>query len=245
MSIGNFDANSVGGWGASGMGAGNFGNFGGGIGAFGLFGLLGIDSLGNRKHDDGDGCGKQAALLAAIANTKDAAVAEGRGVLAAIVNAKDTTVAEGRALTAAVAANREASAAQAYAAAIQAANNTQAIQNQASAIAVVNDKRFDDLALAGVQQTAAILARINQSEVDALRDQLHNERRRGDSKDIEITMIQNQNQLQAQAQVQNFDIHRKFDALFNQQAKSGQDIIAVGSLLAGTTQTANPVNVKS
>lgn len=188
--------------------------------------MLGRDGLGGHR-DGGDGCAREAALLAAIANSKD------------------TTVAEGRTLTAAVAANREASAAQAYAAAIQAANNTQAIKDQATAFAIVNDKRFDDLAAAGVAQTAAIIAKINQTEIDQLRDQLALARRHGDSKEMEITMIQNQNQQQQQQQAANFEIHRKFDAIFSQQAKAGQDIIAVGSLLAGTTQTANPVNVKS
>lgn len=227
----NSEFNSVG-LGAGGLG---WGGLGGGIGTFGLFGLLGIDSLtGRRKGYDDDGCGKEIATLAAI------------------TNAKDTTIAEGRALGAAICDAEKTNMQQFYAAAIQAANNTQAIKDQAAAIAVVADKRFDDLAAAGVTQTAAILARINQAEVDSLRDQLHSARRHADNQDINIS-IQNSNaqlqaQLQAQAQVQqqrDFDHTRRFDAVFAQVAKAGQDIINVGGLMAGVAQTANPVNVKS
>jgi hypothetical protein len=54
--------------------------------------------------------------------------------------------------------------------------------------------------------------------------------------------------MQAQAQVQaqrDFDNIRRFDSMFSQVAKAGQDIINVGGLMAGVAQTANPVNVKS
>lgn len=214
----------VGGWGVPGASFG--GGFGNGFSMLGLVGLLGINDLG-RRHGDGDGCAKEVAVLAAIANAKDTTVAEGRGLAAAICDAEKTNLQ------------------QFYAQAIQAERNTQQLSAQAQAIAAIADSRFDALAAAGVQQTASILARINQAEVDQLRDQLHMARRHGDAKDLEITMIQNQNQQQQQQQAANFEIHRKFDAIFSQQAKAGQDIIAVGSLLAGTTQTANPVNVKS
>lgn len=217
---------------------GGFGGFGGGLGGFGLFGLLGLRGIGDldgrdRRGGD-DNCAREAAILAAISNSKDATVAEGRSLAAAICDSEKTNLQ------------------QFYAAAIQAANNTQAVKDQATAFAIVNDKRFDDLAAAGVTQTAAILAKINQTEIDNLRDQLHGERRRVDQRENEINIINtNTNvnqQFQAQAQLQtqrDFDNQRRFDNLFGQVAKAGQDIIAVGSVLTGTTQTANPVNVKS
>lgn len=222
------------------LGGPGFGGFGGGMGGFGLFGLLGLRGIGGfgdedrRGRGDGDSCAKELATLAAIANAKDATIAEGRALGASICDSEKTNLQ------------------QFYAAAIQAANNTQAIKDQATAFAIVNDKRFDDLASAGVTQTAAILARLNQTEIDNLRDQLHSERRRGDSRDLEIT-IQNSNtnvnqQLQAQAQAQlvrDFEHSKRFDSLFSQTAKAGQDIINVGGLMAGIAQTANPVNVKS
>jgi hypothetical protein len=237
---------------------GGFGGFGGGMGTFGLFGLLGIDSLtGRRKGEDCDGGPgrNELATLAAITNAKDDARANTLGLAAAVTNAKDTTIAEGRGLAAAICESEKTNLNQFYAAAIQAANNTQAIKDQATAFAIVADKRFDDLASAGVLQTASIIARINQSEVDSLRDQLHTERRRVDSRDLEINInnsntslqnqIQAQGQLQAQLQTQaRHETDRKFDLLFGQVAKSGQDIINVGGLLAGVTQTANPTNVR-
>jgi hypothetical protein len=217
-----------------------FGGFGGGFGqgGLGLFGLLGLKGIGDldgrdRRGDD-DGCRNEIATLAAIASAKDTTVAEGRALGAAICNAEKTNMQ------------------QFYAQAIQEANNTQAIKDQATAFAIVNDKRFDDLASAGVLQTAAILAKINQTEIDNLRDQLAGERRRGDSRELEINITNSntniQNQLQAQAQValqRDFDNSRRFDALFNQTAKAGQDIISVGSVLTGIAQTANPTNVNS
>lgn len=218
--------------GGLGTGFGGFG--GGGFGAFGLIGLLGLDSLGRRRGgDDGDCCediknnARNLAVLEGLSNNKDATVAEGRNLANAICESEKTNLQ------------------QFYAAAIQAANNTQSIKDQAQAFAVVADARFDALTLAGVNQTAAILARINDVETQGLRDQLFLERRRGDNKDIEIS-IQNSNaQAQAQFQAQNNSLDRKFDALFNQVAKSNQDIINVGGLMAGVAQSANPVNVKS
>lgn len=225
-----FESNAIGGMGMGGIGMG-------GIGGFGLFGLIGLLNRNNGFLGgggcDGDGVGAAA-------------------VLAAISNAKDTTVAEGRALASAICESEKTNLQQFYAAAVQAANNTQAIKDQATAQAIVIDNRFDALTLAGVNQTAAILARINQGEMDELRDKLHHERRRADSQDINIS-IQNSNaqlqaQLQAQQQVQtqrDFDHIRRFDTLFSQVAKAGQDIINVGGLMAGSTQTANPTNIKS
>lgn len=209
---------------------GGWGGFGGGFGGFGLFGLLGLRGIGDldgRKGDDG--CAKETAILAAIGNSKD------------------TTVAEGRALTAAVAANREASAAQAYAAAIQASNNTQAIKDQATAFAIVNDKRFDDLAAAGVAQTAAILAKLNQTEIDNLRDQLFGERRRGDQREVEINInnanAQSQAQVQAQFQQQNDFLVRKFNEFDNQINNTKQGIINLGTMVASGTQSTAATNI--
>jgi len=233
-----------GGWGGLGFGGG--GGWGG-LGGFGLIGLLGIGDLLNRRGHDGFGDGfrhrdggddccesnKQAVLLAAIGN------------------AKDTSVAEARALSAQVCELEKTDMQQFYAAAIQAANNTQSIKDQASAIAIVADKRFDDLSAQQAAGTAAVLARINQAEVDNLRDQLFLERRRSDAKEVEISINNTANatamqmQLQSQRQMQDMnDLHRRFDFFGNQIAKNSQDIINVGGALIGASQTANPTNIK-
>jgi hypothetical protein len=230
--------NSVG----PGMGFGGFGGGIGGLGLIGLFGLRGIGDLDGHHHrHDGDGdCAGKIALLAAIGNAKDVSVAEARAIAMQICDSEKTDLQ------------------QFYAAAIQAANNTQAIQNQASAIAIVADKRFDDLALSGTVQTAAILARINQAETDRLRDELEVCRHGLRAKEVEIsiqntnTAVASQFQQQQQQQLQkDFDIHRRFDSLFNsvaiignQVAKSTNEIVNVGGLVAAS-QAANPTNVKA
>ncbi len=227
---------------------GGFGFGGGGFSPFGLFGLIGL--LGRRGFGEGgdDNCAKEAAVLAAIANAKDTTVAEGRGVLAAIANSKDTTVAEGRSLAAAICDAEKTNLQQFYAAAIQASNNTQAIKDQATAFAIVNDKRFDDLAAAGVAQTAAIIAKLNQSEIDSLRDQLHGEKRRGDNREIEISIqnsnAQAQSQLQTQLQTQRDEFKNLFAVLSAQVNKTSNDVINFGTMAASGNQANQQTNVK-
>jgi hypothetical protein len=236
------------------IGGGGFGGLGnGGFGAFGLVGLLGLDSLGNRRRGEGDGVTSLdadgiAAKTALLVNQN----ADQNALLNAIAGSKDTTVAEGRSLGAAICESEKTTLNQFYASAIQAANNTQSIKDQATGFAIVNDKRFDDVTTQIANTTAAILSRINDVENQNLRDQLFESRRRIDAKENELhvtnTNINTNAQLQAQAQLQtqrDFDNIRRFDNLFSQVAKSGQDIINVGGLMAGVAQTANPVNVKS
>jgi hypothetical protein len=234
---GNLETNALGGFGGGGIGYGGIGG-GSGIGAFGLFGLLGIDSLGNRgRKDDCGGPGvNELATLQAIAN------------------AKDTTVAEGRALGLAICESEKTNLQQFYAGAIQASNNTQSIKDQATAFAIVNDKRFDDLSIQAVNQTAAILARINDVENQNLRDQLFESRRRIESKEHELNIINTNtnvnNQFQAQAQVQtqrDFDLHRRIDGVFgsfNQLNRNTQDVINFGTMAASANQANQQTTIK-
>ncbi len=168
-------------------------------------------------------------------------------MLAAIANSKDTTVAEGRNLANAICDAEKTNLQQFYAAAIQSANNTQAIKDQATAFAIVNDKRFDDLAAAGVLQTASILAKINQTEIDNLRDQLFGERRRGDSREVEINIAnsnaQTQGQVQAQFQAQNSFLERRFNEFDNQINNTKQGIINLGTMVASGTQATSATNI--
>jgi len=202
--------------------------FGGGFGGFGgignggileaalLFGILGGNGFGNRgnnhdhpnfpfpfpnpcKDNDND---NGLAILAAIAGAKETTVAEGRAVLAGLANNKDTTVAEARALSAAICDSEKTTLQQFYASAIQAANNTQSIKDQSA------------------NETALILSRINDSETQRLRDELHESRRGLDRRDLEIriennnTAVAAQFQQQQQLQIQrDLDDHRRrFDS---------------------------------
>lgn len=220
-------------------GFGGFGGFGSGIAPVGLIGLNNLFDRDRRRGGDDDCCESNRNLA----------------VLAAIANAKDTTVAEGRSLAHAICESEKTNLQQFYAAAIQSANNTQAIKDQATAFAIVNDKRFDDLAAAGVAQTAAILAKLNQTEIDNLRDELERERTRvgrfQSKEDVTQLGIAFGNQIQAAnsnvvaVQTQIGQLTNVINALAGQVAKSGQDIINVGGILAGVSQTANPVAIKS
>jgi hypothetical protein len=212
---GNLETNSIGGFGG---GYGGFGGFGGGGIIEGL--LLGTLLRGGRGGLFGGGEGGGDCLSADGIAAKTALLinqnTDQNALLGAIASNNATTVAEGRALAGAICESEKTNLQQFYAAAIQNANLTQSIKDQASAYAVVADKRFDDIALQSSQQTTAILARIGQSELDNLRDQLHETRRSRDSKDVEI-QIQNSNvntnslfQAQAQAQYQrDADEHRR------------------------------------
>lgn len=234
--VGTNEINQMGGGFPFGGGWGGFGGgWGGGIGGLGLVGLVGINNLFDRDRRGGDDC---------CDSNRDLAI------LAAVAGSKDTTVAEGRALASAICDSQMVNLQQFYAAAIQAANNTQSIKDQATALAIVNDKRFDDLAAQGVAQTAAILAKLNQTEIDNLRDQLTLERR---GRDLDVIRIENNNintniqgQFQAQAQAQrerDFEFNRKFDHVLNQVASARQDIINVGSGVVGAAQTSTPTNI--
>lgn len=246
------ELNSVGGYG--GLGIGGFG--GGGI----LEGILLASLLGRGRHGlGGDDCGSGVTSLDADGIAAKTALlvnqnADQNALLNAISNSKDQTVAEGRALGAAICESEKTNLQQFYAAAIQAGNNTQAIKDQATAFAIVNDKRFDDLAAAGVTQTATILARINQAEVDNLRDQLFETRRVRDAKETEITINnsanavaqQAQNQFQIQTQRDN-DLHRRLDGVFssfNQLNRNTQDIINLGTMNASGNQANQQTQVK-
>lgn len=284
----NLETNAIGGGGFGGgygfapsFGFGGFGG-GGGIGGLGLVGLLGLNSfLGRDGFDHGrgrggcdndDNCAREAAILAAISNSKDATVAEGRALGAAIC-ATDASIKDAQ-----------------FALALQAERNTAQLSSQAQAFQISTEKSIDALMAAGAAQTATILARINQTEVDNLRDQLANERRgrdldviriennntntniqgqfqaqaqaqlqrdldehrrRWDNREIEINNINTNTNVQAQLQAQaqwnrerDFENLRRWDTLFAQNNKVGQDIVNIGGTIAAN-QTSSPTNVNS
>lgn len=222
---------------------------------------------GGHGHD----CLKDMFILKAVGDNKDTIVNEGRGLAAAIASSKDVNVAQfaalageicdtrfdlsksvsdvGMALSKEICDIRGDVKDSTYALTLQNITNTQGIKDQALAFQIANDRKFDELSREGERNTAIILAKLNQTELDHLRDELHGSRRRFADREIEIniqnTAIAQQQQQQAQFANQRHDFDRKFDVLFSQVAKSNQDIINVGGLMAGVAQSANPVNVKS
>ena len=59
-----------------------------------------------------------------------------------------------------------------------------------------------------------------------------------------IQAERNTNDIKTQAQAFQIANDRKFDLLFAQVAKASQDIINVGGLMVGSSNTANPTNIK-
>ena len=220
--VGNLETNTLSGGGVAPFGAGfagGFGGFGGGFGLGGIapIGLVGINNLFDRDrgHDhgghgcksrDNDGVEHPLAILAAIAGNKDQIVAEGRATAAAFAVTNDNV--------------KDAQ----FALALQSERNTAQLSAQAQAFAIAATAQFNEVKEAGVAQTAAILARINEQEVNSLRDQLHETRRGRDLDSIRIennntnTNVNAQFQAQAQAQLQaQLDEHRRrWDARENE-----------------------------
>lgn len=229
--------NSVGG------GFGGFGGGYGGIGGIGLFGLLGLRGIGGLDGDGHRRGGGEDNCCEDIKNN-----ARNLAVLEALSNGKDATISEGRALAGAICDLGKTNLQQFYAAAIQTANETQAIKDQAIALAIANNQNITELKEAGVNQTAAILARLNQNEIDELRDRLFSERRRGDSREVEISINNTANaqqaQVQAQFQSQNDFLVRKFHDFDNQINSTKQGIINLGTMTASGTQSTAATNIK-
>lgn len=261
--VGNLETNALGGSGfGSGFGGAGFGFGGGGIPPVGLFGVIGNrDGHGHHEHGRKD-CEGALFTLNAIGNLKDniqnakdslderidSARDNLDGRIDAVVNrvesSKDALVSEARSINDKICEVRSDMKDGFYTTALQNERNTNEIKNQAQLNHLDNDRKFDALSREGERNTALILAKLNQTELDVLRDQLHGERRRGDSREIEINIANTNTNVLTAIQSIRTETDRKFDAIFNQVAKASQDIINVGGILTGVSQTANPVNVK-
>ncbi len=245
---------NVGGGGFAG-GGDSFGFGGGGIGLIALLALLGRGRGGlfggNEGSPDLDASGI-AAKVVELQNSANirAEVAESEADILSALQAQSAgltqqhfTIAQS---LADINKNAVVAALEAKIATLQSTNE---LKTDINALSVKTDMQSCEILRAINADGDATRALINVNTVNDLRDELLRERRRSDSREIEINVTQTnqqlQNQMQAQFQIQRDDADRRFNALFSQQAKAGQDIIAVGSLLTGTTQTASPVNVRS
>lgn len=214
-----------------------WGNGFGGFGAFGLLGLLGIGDLNRRRGgDDGVDCCED------IKNN-----ARNLAVLEAIANNKDATIAEGRALGSAICETNSNLKDAQFALAIQANANTDQLKVQAQAFQVANDAKFDALSRQISDDGQLTRTLITNNEIQNLRDQLLLERRRGDSKDIEISInnsnAQAQAQVQAQFQAQNDWLKNRFFEFDNQINNTKQGIVNLGTMVASGTQSTAATNI--
>lgn len=122
--------------------------------------------------------------------------------------------------------------------------NTQVIKEQAGAIQAANLENFSEIKQLINADGDATRALINQNLIDGLREDLGRERRGRDAREIEIN-ISNSNQ-QSQNQIQNLtnQLAVSLNSLGDQIARNTNSVIAVGSTISGTSQAANPVNIK-
>jgi hypothetical protein len=238
---GNLETNALGGGGfGSGFGGAGFG-FGGGFGGIAPVGLVGLNTLFDRDRGHGDNNGALWTVNAignlkdSIYNAKDSlderidSVKDNLddrldsikdALTSRVENVGDRVTAEGRNISDRVADANVSNLNQFYAQAIQAERNTQQLSTQAQALAIANNQVLTEIKEAGVAQTAAILARLNQAEVDRLRDELEVSRRHADRRDTELSIVNTntntnslfQAQAQAQLQAQFDDYKRRFDS---------------------------------
>ncbi len=251
---------------AGGMGGSGFG-FGDGFGGGGILsGILLASLLGRRGFGGDDNCKdndnlagnvaskvvdlqNSANLRQEVAGVATSVAALGNDLKGALAQQTLGQANEFRNLDNQICAAEKAAITASFEARIAALQSTNEIKSDINMLSVKTDAQTCEILRAINADGDATRALINVNTVNDLRDELLRERRRSDSREIEINVTQTnqqlQNQMQAQFQAQRDDADRRFSALFSQVAKSGQDIIAVGSLLNGTTQTASPVNVKS
>lgn len=198
------------------------GGFGGGFGLFGLIGLTGLlgrDGLGgghggghSRGGDCDDSCAREAAILAAIGNAKDATVGEGRGLLAAIASSKDVNVAGFTAIANEICDTKGAVKDALYAQTIQGIQNTEAIKSQSQAFQIANDSKFEALSRQIANDGDVTRALINANTIQDLRDRLLTSERHGDRRELEINIANINTNIQQQQQ-----------ALFNQRDHDRRD----------------------
>lgn len=138
--------------------------------------------------------------------------------------------------------------ASAYAQSLQAFQNTQVIQGQLTNMQNATDMQF--CSVKELVHTDGDLTRslITQNLIDDLRNQLLQERRGRDSREIEISVNNSntsiQGQIQAQAQQQNQFLASMFNALGDQVNRAANSVVNVGSGTVAGGQSNNQANTK-
>lgn len=145
---------------------------------------------------------------------------------------------------AAIAASAAASALASKDAEINTLRVANALQTNIEALSTKTDAQYAATLTAISADGQATRAMITQGTIDSLRDELNAERRRADATSIAINIANSQAQTQAQLQSQTGVLGTFLTGLGDQIAKNTNSVVAVGSTLLGTSQSANPVNIK-
>lgn len=235
------------------IGGTGYGGFGGGIGGVGLVGLIGLNSFLGRNGIDGNGAGiagttvleqNVSDLRKDVADNGKEIHVLGNEVAGMFATQNLAFSGEFRNLDNQICNAEKAAMTAAFESRLAALQSTNEIKSDISLLSVKTDAQTTAILQAINADGDATRALITTNQINDLRDQLAAERRGRDRDGIEISINNSNAQAQAQIQTQRFENERRFDALFNQVAKASQDIINVGGILTGVSQTANPVNVK-
>lgn len=237
------------------------GGLGGGIGGLGLVGLIGLNSfLGNRGLD-GFGAGVPGAVAGTTVLEQNVSELRkdvqgvnttvhqlGNEIQAALAQQTLGQTGEFRNLDNQICEVEKTALQTAHAASIQGMQNTQMLSNQLTAFQVSNDKEFCAIKSQINADGDATRALITQNLIDGLRNELLQERRGRENREIEINVqnnaTQTQNQLQAQLQSQNQFLASMFNSLGDQVNRAANSVVNVGSGSVAGGQTSNQSNTK-
>jgi hypothetical protein len=243
---------------AGGFPFGMGGGFGGGFGGIAPVGLIGLNNLfdrdkGHDHHGRKDDCnaGDIAARVVELqnsANIREEIGALGNEMQQAFATQNLANIAQFNQVQSALCSIDKTAAVAALEAKIASLQSTNEIKSDINALSVKTDMQACEILRAINADGDATRALINANTVNSLRDELLQERRRSDSREIEINVTQTnqqlQNQMQAQFQSQNNFLHNAFGLFGDQLNKANNSIVAVGSTLTGTGQNASQANTK-
>ena len=236
--------------GMPGMGYGGLGGFGGGgllegiILASLLRGRGGLMGDGSNGDLDADGIAAKVVQLQSTANISGEVQTLGNEIansfaiqnLATQAQFNQTNTNIAQAASAASLASKDAQ--------IDALRTANALQTNIEALSTKTDAQYAATLTAIANDGQATRALITQAEIAGLRDQLFAERRRADAREVEISINNSNQQTQNQLQSQTGVLGTILSGLGDQIAKNTNSVVAVGSTLLGTAQSANPVNIK-
>lgn len=242
------------------MGAGGFGGGFGGIAPIGIISLntlLGGRGFGNDGFVGATGAGSIPGTTVAeqniselrkdVAGVNTTVEALGNELQGALAMQNLSQQAEFRNLDNRLCDSEKAALQAAYAATLQGMQNTQAIQAQMTSFQVSNDKEFCSIKSQINADGDATRALITQNLIDGLRNELLQERRGRENREIEINIANTanatQSQLQAQLQNQNQLIANGFSLFGDQINRQTSSIVNLGNM-AGVGQTNTNANTK-
>ncbi|APZ82874.1 hypothetical protein [Flavobacterium phage FL-1] len=241
------------------IGAGGAGYGFGGFGGIAPIGLIGLNTfLGGRGFgNDGFGDGRGAAATAGttvleqnVSNIREEIGQLGNEMQSAFATQNLSFSGYFRDLDNRLCESEKTQLQSAYAQSLQAFQNTQAIQGQITAFQVANDKEFCAIKSQINADGDATRALITQNLIDGLRNELLQERRGRENREIEInianTATATQAQVQGQIQAQTQLLANSLNLFGDQLARQTNSIVNLGTMSgSGQTNTASQTKVNS